>query len=623
MSQQTPGVIRVFCGELCKTNECNSSTINLLHRDINGILANITIGFEKFVRDPEMLPPRILDLLQIAAYIFCADRMANRGARNSINNDSWARTFEINVPVMDYDYWNNAKVLSALEEALQFMTGDRKYHFNLHQATQNTLGPVTKQTSMFSGEFEALDDVEQTDIVLFSGGLDSLAGTIQRLNEEGNRKICAVSHRANKTVMHTQHAIIGDLNKRYDNRIRQYGFQCHNHQMKSIEETQRTRMFLFSAIAFSIASCYGKHEFFVYENGITSINMPKQGDVMNARASRTTHPKTLGLLRRFYRYFDDSFDIIAPYYNKTKAQVMEAFRLNDEMSIITSSVSCSSTRSQKGQEAHCGCCSQCIDRRFAVYAAGLWDYDAQYTDDFISRDIRDDETRQRLYYTMRLASAERIGSKDELLKNYSTDVFDIVNFWPGNNPDDKLSEVYDLLSKYGDSVLRAAKAMQVKHEDLNLPVNPRSFLGIVAERNYLQSPIANRVKEIDVLLRENIPLLFQRERPKSENDFNDKMQALLSGHGKFSREYPVFRFWKAAYVPDHAQDRFLIESKYIRGTTKPSVITEGIAADMTKMPSDCGVLFVVYDPEGKITSKQQFISEYEAKRPECFVRVYP
>ncbi len=622
MSQQAPDTIRVFCGELCETNECNASTINLLHRDIKGIIANITIGFEKFVRDPEMLPDRILDLLQIAAYVFCADRMADRGARSSINNDSWARSFQINVPVMDCEFWSNAKIIGSLAEVLQFMTGDRKYQFIFRQATQNTLGPVAKQISMFSGEFEELDDVEQTDIVLFSGGLDSLAGTIQRLNEDGKRKICAVSHKANKTVMHTQHAIIEALNKRYNNRIRQYGFECHNHQMKSIEETQRTRMFLFSAIAFSIASCYGKHEFFIYENGITSINLPKQGDIMNARASRTTHPKTLGLLRKFYGLFDDSFSIIAPYYNKTKAEVMEVFRLNHEMNIITSSVSCSSTRSKKGQEAHCGCCSQCIDRRFAVYASDLDDYDALYTDDFISSDIRDDETRQRLYYTMRLASAEKLGSKEELLKNYSTDIFDIVNFWPGNNPDDKLSEVYELLSKYGDSVLKAAKTMQVKHEDLNRPVNPRSFLGIIAERNYLQSPIANRVKEIDALLRENIPILFQREKPKNENDFNDKIQALLNSHGKFTREYPAFRFWKAGYVPDHAQDHFLIESKYIRGTTTPSTITEGIAADITKMPSDCGVLFVVYDPERKITSEQQFITEYENKRLECFVRVY-
>lgn len=60
-------------------------------------------------------------------------------------------------------------------------------------------------------------------------------------------------------------------------------------------------MFLFSAIAFSLCNYYGKHSFYVYENGITSMNLPKQADVINARASRTTHPKTLGLLRKFYK----------------------------------------------------------------------------------------------------------------------------------------------------------------------------------------------------------------------------------------------------------------------------------------------------------------------------------
>lgn len=620
MSQQTPDMIRVFCGELCESNTCDSSTINLLHRDMNDIAANITIGFEKFVRDPETLQPRILDLLQIAAYIFCADRMANRGSRSSVNNDSWARSYEINVPVMDYDFWNDSKVSNAMSEALQFMTGDRKYIFKFHMATESILELKNKQLSLFCGEFEGIEEADKIDIMLFSGGLDSLAGAIQRLNKECKRKLCAVSHKSSKTVIHTQSVIINHLNGRYNNSVHQYGFECHNHKMKSIEESQRTRMFLFSAIAFSICSCYGKHEFYVYENGITSINLPKQGDVINARASRTTHPKTLGLLKTFYRLFDDSFEIVAPYYNKTKAEIMEIFSLYHEESIISSSVSCSSTRDKQG--AHCGCCSQCIDRRFAIYAAGLSDYDALYTHDFVTHDIRDEETRQRLYYTMRLASAERIRSKNELLSNFPTDIFDVINYWIGNNPDDSLDEVYELLCKYGDSVLRAVKAMRDKHEDLKLPVNNKSFLGIVSERNYLRSPTANRINEIDRLLKNAIPTMFQRKKPENENDFNDKIQALLSTNGDFTREYPVLGFWNSTYIPDHAQDCLLIESKYLRGNTTPSKITEGIAADITKIPSNHGVMFIVYDPERKIINDAQFSEEFEKKRAECFVRIY-
>lgn len=133
MSQQTPNTIKVFCGELCQSNVCDATTINITNRDFGDITANVTIGYEKFVRDPESLPPRILDLLQIAAYVFCADRMAFRGARGSLNNESWARSFEFNMPVMDLAFWNDAKTSKALCEALRFMTGGSKIHLCFHR----------------------------------------------------------------------------------------------------------------------------------------------------------------------------------------------------------------------------------------------------------------------------------------------------------------------------------------------------------------------------------------------------------------------------------------------------------------------------------------------------------
>lgn len=128
-----------------------------------------------------------------------------------------------------------------------------------------------------------------------------------------------------------------------------YGFECHNKKkLSSIEETQRTRMFLFASIAYAICNCFNKDKFFVYENGITSINLPSQGDVLNARASRTTHPKTIGLLKKFLRFFNEKFDIITPYCLKTKEDIFDVFKKYDEKEILSSSISCSSSRSQPG-----------------------------------------------------------------------------------------------------------------------------------------------------------------------------------------------------------------------------------------------------------------------------------
>ena len=128
---------------------------------------------------------------------------------------------------------------------------------------------------------------------------------------------------------------------------------------------------------------------------------------------------------------------------------------------------------------------------------------------------------------------------------------------------------------------------------------------------------------MDTILRKAIPMSFQREKPKDENDMNDKVQALLSTQGEFTREYPALQFGETAYKADHAKDGLIIESKFPRGKTAKSTVSEGIAADITKIPSSvAGILFVVYDPERKITDDDLFISTFEATRQNCFVRIY-
>jgi len=60
MTNASPKLVKVFCGELCRSNECTSTELNLLNRDINGLEANITIGYAKFVKEPENLPASVL-----------------------------------------------------------------------------------------------------------------------------------------------------------------------------------------------------------------------------------------------------------------------------------------------------------------------------------------------------------------------------------------------------------------------------------------------------------------------------------------------------------------------------------------------------------------------------------
>jgi 7-cyano-7-deazaguanine synthase in queuosine biosynthesis len=621
MTSQNPLKI-VYCGNLYPTKpQGDKDIIRLSYFDTEDTRANIRAGLSKFVDDIEKLPKKIIDLLEIAAYVFAADRSADRGDRSSLGNNAWARSFELHIPVRDYEFWKETKAVKKFTEALAFMTGDRKYDFHFEPYSAIPDIDPNHQLSLFADEVQTLSEAGNTRVMLFSGGLDSLAGAIDYLNNTQD-KLLLVSHRANTTVTCTQNAIVNHLQLRYPGRIKTFHFECHftNHT-KSIEETQRTRMLLFSSIAFAICSVHDIRELYIYENGITSINLPKQADVFNARASRTTHPKTLALLEEGFRDFDKGFKIITPYWDRTKADILDVFKQNDELDILSSSVSCSSTRTKPQGVQHCGCCSQCIERKLAVYATGLHEYDAYYEENFILH-FPDTEVKQRLYITLRMAAMEGFQSRDEFLVKFMNEIDDIVDYIPGSNPDDKVDQIFRLLCRSGDFIHKALQKMREQNESLVKPIPENSLLQMIANRDYLKSPIYVRVSELDRFLQEAIRTCFQSQAPRDERDLNDKIQALLLTKGDFQREYPMLRFANTVYQADHSEGDLLVEAKYIRGNTTPSVAAGGIAKDITEVPKDYGLFFIVYDPDHKIVSTKKYIDDFESKRDACYVRVY-
>ena len=324
--------------------------------------SNISIQLPDFVGNVYHLPDRIKDLLEIAAYIYAADRKTHRGNLDAVEYQKWDRSFHFVFPVRDFSFWNRTEVKTCLSEALQFLSGDRSYEFTF-QAIGDDI-PM----SLFDREEFVITPDKATSIILFSGGLDSLTGVVDRLKNT-DENICLISHQSKQPESaRTQKKLIEYLNQKYNNRCRHFKFFCNLKGERAVEETQRTRSFLYSSIAFAVAGAFSQSGFYFYENGITSINFSKRQDLINARASRTTHPKTLGLLEKFLNLFtpNKSFKINHPYLFKTKTDIVSTLVDLGERDLISSSVSCSRTFQNTTQNSHCGQCSQCIDRRFAI-----------------------------------------------------------------------------------------------------------------------------------------------------------------------------------------------------------------------------------------------------------------
>ena len=60
------------------------------YRQVDGTAPNINILLPKFVQSLYFLPDRLLDLLEIAAYVYCADRYVNRGGKDDLEYHAWA-----------------------------------------------------------------------------------------------------------------------------------------------------------------------------------------------------------------------------------------------------------------------------------------------------------------------------------------------------------------------------------------------------------------------------------------------------------------------------------------------------------------------------------------------------
>lgn len=142
------------------------------------------------------------------------------------------------------------------------------------------------------------------------------------------------------------------------------------------EGTHRTRSFLFAVLGIANAYAFGLKKVHFYENGVVSLNLSPVANAVGTRATRTTHPQTLTRFSNlFSRILEGSYKIENPYFWRTKKDAVATISKLGFTDSIARTRSCADVHNSTIQHPHCGRCSQCIDRRFAMFAAGLERYD--------------------------------------------------------------------------------------------------------------------------------------------------------------------------------------------------------------------------------------------------------
>ncbi len=230
-------------------------------------------------------------------------------------------------------------------------------------------------------------------VCMLSGGLDSFIGAIDILNEE--KDIWFVGHYGGgKGVIEYQKNVIGKLISEYKLSSNQF-FNFFASPLKGIEDTTRTRSFMFFAHAIILSSAINTDTtLYIPENGLISLNIPLTNTRLGSSSTRTTHPYYLGLLQQLLVNFGLKIQLHNPYQFKTKGEMISECKNPIFLKAnISQTMSCShpdlGRYAGHSKPSHCGSCLPCIIRRAAIEHAYQND-DSSYRDkDFRIRGAAD------------------------------------------------------------------------------------------------------------------------------------------------------------------------------------------------------------------------------------------
>lgn len=262
--------------------------------DSIGPQANVNVRLEDVARALlRQLRPRLVDFLEIAAYVFSADTATPRGTqwRDGQSTEPWGRDLRFVIPVRDPAFWCEPDVIRLLVDALTFLADDRfSFEFVPLHEDRPTQGYLDFGTEWDDWPFATADRV-----LMFSGGLDSLAGAVETASAGNN--LVLVSHRSVHTINKRQRQLFHELRDTFPAvQMIHVPVWVNKESDLGKESTQRTRSFLFAALGTVIAESIGASGVRFFENGVVSLNLPVADEILRARASRTTHPQSLHLL---------------------------------------------------------------------------------------------------------------------------------------------------------------------------------------------------------------------------------------------------------------------------------------------------------------------------------------
>jgi hypothetical protein len=483
----------IVCGGAPAPNSCQQQKVTALF--INGPRTNVNLRVDDISkRIAANLADYLVDLIEIAAYVYSADQAATRGGDGVQNvGKFWRRHFHFFIPVREPTLWMRSDVYEALTTALGFLSEDT-YDF--------TFSPLVDPIPMERYLEGTIERWDVDEVMLFSGGLDSLGGAVQQSLVNG-RRVALVSHRSTPKMDTPQRRLASDLSSRCKENVPLHvPVWVNKDRALGVEDTQRTRSFLFAALGMVVARMFGLKNVSYYENGVTSLNLPISEQLVGAKASRTTHPQALrGLARFFGALLQDDFGVENPFIWNTKADIVNLIGAAGCEDLIARTVSCIHTIARTTEHTHCGLCSQCVGRRFATLASDFGDADPRerYKVDLLTGGRQDKRDVTLLDSVIRTARAMANMTDREFFTRFG-EASRVINHLSGT-AHEVGTRIWDLHSRYASEITRVlARGLREHADDFHagrLPETCAVALAVPAKYKTASTPQLDESPELN------------------------------------------------------------------------------------------------------------------------------
>lgn len=399
--------------------------------------------------------PAAIDLVRIAAFSYWADQMVDRPVDVDVAGDMWPRKFVMRVPVDDPQLWSSADVSEALTAALNYGTGDT-WSFRFTQLQQDA---QERQAYLFAVDPLAVGGVDQ--ISLFSGGADSLCAAIDQ--SAMGREPLLVSHAPLPRTQHRQTTLQRALAQ---SALRWHfpsvAVQITKRGTSEKERTQRTRGFLYSAIGAATAASFGLEDVVLADNGFVSVNLPLNGQTIDTKMSRTTHPKFQWHMNKLLRLVVPGVTIRNPLLFRTRSEVLDILKAANLQALLRESNSCAAGGRLPEATPHCGTCSQCVDRLIGVMAAGLAAFDSPYKTDIATAELSGFPLMMVESY-IRLMRRLRHLPIEQLVETYPEVIDCAISLSP-----DEFPQLLDMLVRQADQAHEAFVTIGKTHAEAHM-----------------------------------------------------------------------------------------------------------------------------------------------------------